>query len=268
MTADDERDEQPRAGADSPDADPTGVRRLLADLREPGPMPPALMNRISDSLEIEQRHRSGAVDDRVVDLAERRRAPAHRRWLAWGAAAAAAVVVGGGAWSLTAIRDSNLVSSAGAPEVGDAAPAPEGATSSSPPPMADSESSTTAPDNSGSEGGSSSLTQLPVTVTMTDIPEEQLARDLPALLQAAPTAARGSAALRERMRPLLNPSAARACLASIDGTTGDLRRAVVLRVDGTSSVALITGTSSDEQAWTVDGDCRLLGSGPVALSPR
>lgn len=40
------------------DLDPTGVRALLANLPDPGPMPDELMARISQSLELEQRRRA------------------------------------------------------------------------------------------------------------------------------------------------------------------------------------------------------------------
>lgn len=40
------------------DLDPTGVRALLANLPDPGPMPEELMARISQSLELEQRRRA------------------------------------------------------------------------------------------------------------------------------------------------------------------------------------------------------------------
>ena len=43
------------------DLDPTGVRALLANLPDPGPMPDELMNRISQSLELEQQRRASAA---------------------------------------------------------------------------------------------------------------------------------------------------------------------------------------------------------------
>lgn len=48
----------PRSSDD--DLDPTGVRALLANLPDPGPMPDDLMTRISQSLELEQQRRASA----------------------------------------------------------------------------------------------------------------------------------------------------------------------------------------------------------------
>lgn len=47
-----------RPEPDADDMDPTGVRALLANLPDPGPMPPELVARISHSLELEQQRRT------------------------------------------------------------------------------------------------------------------------------------------------------------------------------------------------------------------
>ncbi|MCK0113487.1 hypothetical protein MWU75_15170 [Ornithinimicrobium sp. F0845] len=47
----------------SDDMDPTGVRAMLANLPDPGPMPEDLVARISQSLELEQRRRAAAASD-------------------------------------------------------------------------------------------------------------------------------------------------------------------------------------------------------------
>lgn len=103
----------PRASDD--DLDPTGVRALLANLPDPGPMPDELLTRISQSLVLEQERRASAgtstgapadsetstgsapssagTDDNVVSLtAERQRRRPGRTLLWLGGAAAVAMV--------------------------------------------------------------------------------------------------------------------------------------------------------------------------------
>ncbi|WP_131106319.1 hypothetical protein [Ornithinimicrobium sufpigmenti] len=88
------------ADRDPDEADPTGIRELLAGLPDPGPMPEDLVRRIEARLEVEQAareqgatHPLGRHADRVVDLASERGRRRPGRTLAWLGAAAAGLVV-------------------------------------------------------------------------------------------------------------------------------------------------------------------------------
>lgn len=81
------------------DADPTGIRELLAGLPDPGPMPDDLVRRIEARLEIEQTaraqeapHSLGRHANRVVDLATERSRRRPGRTLAVLGAVAAGLV--------------------------------------------------------------------------------------------------------------------------------------------------------------------------------
>lgn len=58
----------PDPRASDNDLDPTGVRALLANLPDPGPMPDDLMTRISQSLELEQERRATAGTSSVSPI--------------------------------------------------------------------------------------------------------------------------------------------------------------------------------------------------------
>lgn len=81
------------------DADPTGIRELLAGLPDPGPMPDDLVRRIEARLEVEQTAREqessrplGRHADRVLDLATERGSRRPVRTVAWLGVAAAGLV--------------------------------------------------------------------------------------------------------------------------------------------------------------------------------
>ena len=102
----------PRDAAQTPappaEPDPTGVREILASLRDPGPMPADLIGRITASLSAEQARREqllgtdgtagapGAASPTVHSFgaAQQRRASAARRWPLVAAAASVAVLAG------------------------------------------------------------------------------------------------------------------------------------------------------------------------------
>jgi hypothetical protein len=76
------------------DDDPTGIRALLSSLPDPGPMPPALVDRINASIAAEQSAREGLAGERSATVV-----PLRRRRVGWrqlGAVAAAAAVIGVG----------------------------------------------------------------------------------------------------------------------------------------------------------------------------
>lgn len=107
-----------RRSSDVPDdeLDPTGVRALLANLPDPGPMPEELVARISQSLELEHQRRSGggagsypldpsgsgshhdraatAPDGDVISLSSERQRRRPGRAILWLGGAAAVALVG------------------------------------------------------------------------------------------------------------------------------------------------------------------------------
>lgn len=83
MTPSDSQGQRRERGPEAHDADPTGIRDLLASLPDPGPMPEHLVERIGARLAVEQAHRDhgspgglAARSDSVIDLAAER---SHRR---------------------------------------------------------------------------------------------------------------------------------------------------------------------------------------------
>ncbi|WP_226346803.1 hypothetical protein [Agilicoccus flavus] len=91
----------------SPHRDDDAVRALLADLRDPGPMPPDLVARIAARLD-QERHATGGATVHALPVVDR--TPPSRRFVLGLAGASAAAAVAG-------IVGVNALQSAGPPEV-------------------------------------------------------------------------------------------------------------------------------------------------------
>lgn len=85
-----------RDPSDDAEHDPTGIRKLLAGLGDPGPMPEDLSQRITAALADERTRREAEMHGVVALSEHRERRRRSHRWVMPAAAAAAFVVVGGG----------------------------------------------------------------------------------------------------------------------------------------------------------------------------
>lgn len=276
------------------DLDPTGVRALLANLPDPGPMPEELVARISHSLELEQRRRTAAAAGAaetaeaeaaaaaeqpggpVVSLtAERARRRPGRTVLWLGGAAAVAMVATVSVNQLVGDGDTNAGVSAqypGASDSGDSGGAADDASdggaeldtpgdvaAEAPPVTADESAEEGTEDAAGDSGGFGVMDPARTGIVGLDGTVELTATgwadQVSALLASDPG---------ERD---LDDGEWRECLTSSSVSLEDPDRLLLgdARWDDEAARLLVAQSPSDDRAWVLTPDCREILSGPVTL---
>lgn len=255
----------------SEEPDPTGVRDLLAGLRDPGPMPDELAERIRRRLADEQHERTGSRA--ATPLHPRRRT----RWVPVLAAAAALVVGGGLAWTtlrpLTGADDSagSVAESGGsAGEAGDEA-ADDAAPSSS-----TASASSTSASSTSTETGSASSTPTQTGSSTQSGDGQARGKAAPMVLMSGDdyTGDRFAAQARRQLSRAVDLSGPIGPSASTGstGSTGTVDiehcaararelsggRPVLLdvaRYDGAPAVVVVTDHAGTRQAWALPTGC-------------
>jgi hypothetical protein len=277
---------RPHGGAsESPEDDPTGVRNLLAGLRDPGPMPPELSARISAALADEQTRREAELHE-VINLTEHRRR--RSRWIL-PAAAAAAVVVAGGGLVLNGLGGFGGSQSAGGGTMSAAsvsqysgAESAAGTADQATPHARDAAK----PSTSSGEAKSQANTPRPlasaaveaagvgaVVVSFSNRPYAvaSLATDAADLRDTPQPPARSGASESPGVGPLATEAGARACADAL----GIAPRAPVVvdlgTIDGQpGALVLVVGTGGESTAYAVGRDCGqgspMLIAGPVRVA--
>lgn len=234
----------------SEEPDPTGVRDLLAGMRDPGPMPDELAERIRSRLADEQEDRTGS--GAITPLRPRR-----VRWVPVLAAAAALVVGGGLAWST--LRPLSGADSGAAPaaESGEAQRS-EGSAADGAASPRDDEEGAQQPGDEGSTTASSTATS-----------SASSSGTAPAagvlVLESGHDYTPGGLA-REAGRQVSDASSAKTdptasgpvqdCLADVRTASGG--RPVMLdlaRYDGAPAVVVVTDLDGRRQAWVYPRSC-------------
>ena len=212
--------------------DPTGMRALLANLPDPGPMPDDLVARISAALQAEVRSGGSAVDDgpdavgSVVPLRRRSRV----RYLGLAAVAAvAAGVLGLGAYA-----------GAGADSKAEAQDRPAAA----------------AP-----EAGSG---EVVVVMSGVDHASKQLAVTARALDEGGLDPLRELAAESPALGPIATPVGARACADALGIPAGAGILVDVSEVDGAPAAVLVVHDGAGRSAWAVERSCPSGTTGPIS----
>lgn len=247
------------------DQDPTGMRHLLAGLRESGPMPDDLAERIRVSLEDEQRSRSphpGADDTADAEPGfwttmddPAGASPPHRSRrsagpLLLGAAAATVIALGVGGLVL---RDSGP--DAASPRTADA-PAATSETSAG---------STVATDSGSAEKGD--VPAFAITASGVDYQRDTLAGKAAALLDDPTSAA--TASDDRALGTLTTAAGATDCLGRLGQPQMNAVVVDVATFDGTQGLLLIGDSPPDgpAKAWAITSGCEPIWKDPVEV-PR
>lgn len=263
-TSDDPDDHVAPGSDNSPEDDPTGMRDLLARLRDPGPMPPELVARIQARLGQEQHDRQGHGASPVTSApfgastepARAGRTPRTGRWII-GAAAAAAVLVGGGA----AYQVMTLVSGGdGASNDAGGAPAPAASTTGE---AGDAPSGTP---SSTSREASTGRTGFVLSVSGRDYTQDRLAAEATEAVDDPSEVPVGSSE-SPSIGPLGSRQGAQDCAEKLSGSRVEPVLVDVGTFDGTAGVLLVGRRGTQLTAWPVTQDCRELWP-PVTLETR
>lgn len=286
------------------DLDPTGVRALLANLPDPGPMPDDLVARIAQSLELEQQRRASgasgeatahavageahpqsapATDDAVVSLADERARRRPGRTVLWlGSAAAVAMIATVSVNQLFGdAGDSGLSAQVPSHHAGDdsdsaadAGGAPDSAADEAEPPAA---APTVGDEQEGSaaEGGDAGTEDSADGGALGALGDEWDDTDLLSLSGTATLSSGGWASEVETLlsatpeESLLDRIEATDCLEASSLAVEDAERVLLSDAlwDGEEARLLIAESPDRGVAWVLTPDCGTILSGPASVGP-
>lgn len=265
-----------RPDSDLPDdeLDPTGVRAMLANLPDPGPMPEDLVARISQSLQLEQERRAEPAREETgpapisLDAERRRRRPGRTVLWLGGAAAVAMVATVSVNQLFDDGSDSGVSAQAPARNASDAggdagAPAPAAEDSES---AADEDSSTDGGSLAEAEDGAESpqseadaadgaeVQTLSGTVSLTST---DVAAQVQEWLSAEPAAGDTS-----WTTPQVND-----CIERQDLDTSRAEQVLVASATWSAEPAMVLVARADRggMAWVLTPDCDAVLTGPLTL---
>ena len=261
------------------DLDPTGVRDMLANLPDPGPMPEALVARISQSILLEQERRTqgsatlasdSSPSETPVSLAAERHRRRPARTVLWlgGAAAVAMVATASVNQFFDDGTDSGVSAQAPAREASDAgrdagSPAPAGSQ-----PDAAADGAASADSDSLTDGESAQEdAAAPQASTGTDVQgmsgtlslsETNVAAQVEEWLTAEPTPGATSWTIKQ-----VND-----CIEDQGLDTSATAQVVVSNANWTDEPAmvLVARTSTGGTAWVLTPSCDSVLTGPIALN--
>lgn len=245
--------------------DPTGVREILASLREPGPMPPELIRRITASLSAEQASReqlssTGHSQDPRHDLhlgrpaaprtgsgrvysftaAQERRESARRRWPLIAAAASVVVLAGalvmgilgalnGGSITTASHDSTSLTSADGGGESGMSAESEPDAGASGAQDSGDDEGNDEASDPADAQGDAATMAApaVPILSTGAVLTRASLADHVRTVLDGADWRPNAASEQLAADSPLSSVDAAADCLShALTGSSADLAQRI------------------------------------------